>query len=161
MSAIYIGLMPLAVNSRCTRFGAVRGFLCRLLVHHAPAPTDAAQPVGPHARGDVVVTRLEPLVSEIGLDFGLAVGRIAGGVGLAALLQQDGVGVRLRAGRLGQPVAVTAGRDTQGLAHGAHRKIGLVRFDEFVNNVGVFSLPVSLGQAANQAVAFANRSRAC
>ena len=87
---------------------------------------------------------LIPLISGVGLDSGHAVGRIAGRVGLADLLQQHGVGLGPHAGRSLQPVVVPAVRDTQGLAHGTHGKFGLVRLHEFVDDVGVFSLPTNL-----------------
>ena len=128
------------------------------LGRHAPplASADAAQAVRTHHRSNAVVARLDPLVSEFGLDAWHAIGGIAGGVGLANLLQQSDVGLGSCAGRSIQPVVVAAVRDTQGLAHRTHGKFGLVRLHEFVDDVGVFSL-----LAANQAVAFARMSRSC
>ena len=128
------------------------------LGRHAPssAPADAAQAVGTHDRCNAVVARLDPLVSEFGLNAWHAIGGIAVRMGLTDLLEQHGVGPRLRAGRPVQPVVVAAVRNAQRLAQRAHGKFGLVRLHEFVDDMDVFSLLL-----ANQAVAFANMSRSC
>ena len=114
------------------------------------------QAMGPHDRCDAVVARLDPLVSEFGLDAWHAIRGIAGGMGLADLLKKYSVGLGLRAGRSIQPVVEAAVRHTQRPAQSADRNLGLVRLHEFVDDVGVFSL-----LPANQAVAFAKMSRSC
>ena len=128
------------------------------LRRHAPAstPADAAQAMSAHHRSDAVVARLDPLVSEFGLDAWHAKGGIAGRMGLTDLFEQHGVGLRLRARGPFKPIVVTAVRHAQRLAQRAHGKFGLVRLREFANDMDVFSL-----LPANQAVAFANMSRSC
>jgi len=77
------------------------------LGRHAPppAPADAAQTVGTHHRRDSVVASLDPLGSDFGLDAWHTVGRIAGGMGLADLFQQHGIGLGPSARQAVQPVA--------------------------------------------------------
>ena len=74
------------------------------------------------------MARLDPLVSEFGLNAWHAVGGFVSRMGLRDLLGQQGVGLSLRAGRPLQPVVVTAVRNAQRLAQRAHGKFGLVAF---------------------------------
>ena len=80
----------------------VRRWTLVLVAHgrHAPssAPADAAQAGGAHHRSDAVVARLDPLVSEFGLDAWHAIGGVAGQTRLTDLFQQQDVGPGLRAG---------------------------------------------------------------
>ena len=157
MSATHSWLMLVAVNSRCTRSGAARLSLSRLVVtHHARRRLTPRRPLARITAAMRLWPALIPWASEFGLTAWHAVGGIAGSVGLAVLLQQRSVGLSLCAGRSLQPVVVAAVRHTQRPAQSADRKFGLVRLHEFVDEVDVFSL-----LPANQAVAFAKMSRSC
>ena len=158
MSATHSWLMPVAVNSRCTGSGAGRWSWSRFVVTHQPRRRLTPRRPQPHHRSDAVVARLDPQVSEFGLDAWHAIGGITGHMGLTDLLEQHNVGLGLRAGRPFQPVVVTAVRHAQRLAQRAHGKFGLVRLHEFVDDMDVFVFSLL---PANQVVAFANMSRSC